>query len=202
MAQTAGVLLRTQVVTILGVEQKHGTGKTGKPYTIYKVKASDGNQYDTFDAPLYQAAVQAGGAPVVLEYEERRNGEYTNYDLKGVSLAPTGEVPFAPTVVAPVAQPAAPVGVGANGLTFAQENAQAPSTFAQDKDARITRLSAARTAFDYSAANGTPPDYALDLASKIEHFANTGQVVSVIPPGDSPVVPPTQAGALPWDDAA
>lgn len=190
-------MAQSAVVTILGVEQKSGTGKNGKPYTIHKVKASDGNQYDTFDAPLYQAAVQAGGAPVVLEYEARQNGEYTNYDLRGVSLA-GNQAPVASPVVAP-----SPAPVGLDPATQVATIAD-PSTYAQDKDARITRLSAARTAFDYASANGLDSFSALALAKDVERFANTGLGINEVSDEtqeEAPVAAAPQAGALPWDDA-
>ena len=178
--------MQTQVVTILGIEQKHGTGKTGKPYMIFKVKASDGNEYSTFDAPIAQQAAAAGGAPVVLEYEARQNGEYTNYDLKVVSLAQQA-------VAAPVAAPAVASAV-ATPVSGSVPPGVEPSTFQQEKDARITRLSAASTAFQYAAAASWNENEALLLAEKIEKFANEG--AGPQPQTFEPV--PPAPGELPW----
>lgn len=177
-------MAQTGVVTILGLEQKSGTGKNGKPYTISKIKASDGNTYDTFEIPLYQAASAAGQSPVVLEYETRENNGYTNYDLKGVSPA-NGQAQQAP-VAAPV-EPARTMGV------------PEVATYAQEKDARITRLSAASTAFDYAAGVGLDEDKALALADRIEYFANHGLTIPAPQIVASEKLVAATGNALPWD---
>lgn len=182
--------MQTGVVTILGIDQKSGVGKTGKPYTLYNVKASDGNTYTTFEAPLAQQAGQTNGAPVTLEYDQRPNGQYMNYDLKAVYPA-AGAVPDAPAhAVASVngAPPQLPV--------------VEASTFQQEKDARITRLSAASTAFQYAAAAGIGAVEALALAVTVEHYANGGPASPGAYPDPEPVVP-AQSGvaagdSIPW----
>ena len=184
----------TGPVTILQVEQRSGV-KNGKPWTLFKVKASDGNSYDTFDAPLAQKANSYLGHPVTIGYDTRVNVkdgvEYTNYDLKDV-LVPQGG--FESPVASGGNLPSQPLPAPAPAL-IPQEGA---STASQEKDARITRLSSARTAFEFYAGSGVPDEQVFRLAARIEHFANTGLLAAVA--AQVPDVPSQPDDGMPWDD--
>ena len=175
----------SQPVTILGIDANNGvSAKTGRPWTLYKVKASDGQSYDTFDAQIAQKAKGASGA-VTLAFDVREQNGFTNNDLKDV-LAPQGQTPQTQAISVPTAS------LATASLTPVSE----PSTFQQDKEARITRLSAASTAFEYSAAAGGTIDETFALAARIERYAFTGQTDQPAPL----VVPaPQQEDSLPWE---
>lgn len=84
----AGQSVRLKIVEVLppfeGVSRR-----TGKPFTKFKVKASDGQVYETFSESLNETllAAQAAGGDVELTYTESRFGR----DLVGATLADGGD---------------------------------------------------------------------------------------------------------------
>lgn len=180
----------TGPVTITGVVGKTINTKNG-PGTIYEVSASDGNKYATFTAPLAQKANSMIGQTVALSFTTRQNGQYVNYSLQDIvdgGAAAPAAIPMEPAAAAiPVAAPAAPAPAPAAILVAG----------GGDKDARITRLSAAKTAFDYAASAGMDEQASFALAARIESFAN-GQPPA--PVAAAPVAPAQAADdGIPWD---
>lgn len=173
----------TAPVTITSVTGKQINTKNGVG-TIYEIAASDGIKYATFKAPLAQKAHGlVGGAAVALSFTTRQNGEYTNYSLQDIV---DGAAPAAPGI--PMAPAPAPAAAAAPAIPMASGDGQ--------KDARITRLSAAKTAFDYAASAGLDEAAAFALAQRIEGFANG----TVATPAAAPAQAQTADDGIPWED--
>ena len=79
----------TAVVILSAPEVKSGNGAKGA-WTLTNFPASDGRKYQTFEGALASKAGALLGQPVKVSYEEKKNGQYTNYDLKGVEAAEEG----------------------------------------------------------------------------------------------------------------
>lgn len=58
-------------------------GRSGK-YGPNKFQAADGRKYETFDADVAGQAAGLLNLPVEITFDERHNGQYTNYDLLGI----------------------------------------------------------------------------------------------------------------------
>lgn len=86
-------------VTLEDVESKDVNTRRGLS-TVYRLKASDGRTYTTFDDKLAKEGAKYRGQTVVLDYVESQNGEYTNYNLNGVKA---GETPTG--IILPTAAP-------------------------------------------------------------------------------------------------
>lgn len=163
---------QTGPVTITGYESKSGNGQRG-PWLMHKFKASDGREYTTFDAATAQKAQAAGTNPVILSYEERQKDQYVNYTLLGVQ--PAGAASPAPV----------------------QQTVQAPQA-QTDKDQKITRLAAQRTAaqlignvsVDQSIGNYRK------LVEELILHAETGRWAASAPAA------PAADPELPWPEAA
>ena len=79
------------VTTLTEVRTKSGSSARG-PWTMTIFKAADGREYTTFKGDLASKANALLNQTVELEYSERQNGQYTNYDLEGVEAAAVGAV--------------------------------------------------------------------------------------------------------------
>jgi len=66
------------------------TTKTGKD--IWKVKI-DGKQWSTFDRELAEKALGLKGQKAEVLLEEKQNGEFTNYNIKGVRAVASAPKP-------------------------------------------------------------------------------------------------------------
>jgi hypothetical protein len=63
---------------VAGVETKTGTGKTGKPWTMYQVSFEDGRSGSTFDSKLAKQAEQAKADGELLIPTVEQKGQYSN----------------------------------------------------------------------------------------------------------------------------
>lgn len=180
-------LIPTQVVSVAA-----RTTRNGK--TLYDVTLSDGQKYTAFDPALAQKAANLQGQSVQADVEVTQNGQYTNYNLKGVygpgESAPAQPVQIAPQAVVAVGapapgiiQPAPPVAQGGGG-----GNSMSPQTVE-----RITRLSALQAASSivgqlFSGAGevplGTLAGATLQLSEAFVKYAfeGTGPVGQVVTP--------------------
>lgn len=70
-------------VTLEDVESKDVNTKRGLG-TVYRLKASDGRTYTTFDREIAKTAAELRGKTVVFDYVQSQNGDFTNYNLNGV----------------------------------------------------------------------------------------------------------------------
>jgi len=71
---------------VTGIETKTGTGKNGKPWTMYLVTFDDGRNGSTFDEKLAKAAADAKANGVLMVPSLEQKGQYWNL----VGLAPAG----------------------------------------------------------------------------------------------------------------
>jgi hypothetical protein len=60
-------------VTLKDIESQEVKTRRG-PANIYRIKASDGRTYSTFDHELAQQAAPFRGQSVILDYVESQNG--------------------------------------------------------------------------------------------------------------------------------
>lgn len=88
----------TDVTTLVSHDQKSGTNKKGI-WTLNKFTAADDRQYDTFDKEIASKALGLLGQAVEVSYEERQNGDFTNYTLTDVGLHGNGAQAAAPVTV-------------------------------------------------------------------------------------------------------
>jgi hypothetical protein len=140
---------------------------------IYDIAFSDGKTYSTFDANLaQQAQTLQGQQGVTLRYEITQNGQYQNTNV--VALFPAG-------VQAPPAQQQVPI-AGASPVPV-QGGGGGGGMTPEDK-ARLTRLSAASTAFEFVGAllDGAGPEaaqqglgLARQLTEEINAYGMSGQ---------------------------
>lgn len=84
-----------QTTTTLTLKDtKKGTSARGAwKLSIYT--GGDGREYTTLKGDLASKVNANDGALFVVQYEERQNGEYTNYGLLDVEVAPEGAKPQA-----------------------------------------------------------------------------------------------------------
>jgi hypothetical protein len=73
-------------VTLVDVDSRDVTAR-GEQTTVYSFKASDGRKYDTFRRDIAVPGSTLRGKTVVIDYKERKKGEYTNYDLLSIREA-------------------------------------------------------------------------------------------------------------------
>lgn len=118
-----------EVSTTTLVEHKvfSGVSQSGKPYVKNLFTGADGREYTTFRPEVAQQAVPLLNQPVMVTYEVKQRGQFTNYDLEAVASA---NGPAA----APVAQPAP------------SAPAPAPVVFGGSKDDQIARSVAIKLA--------------------------------------------------------
>lgn len=149
-------------VTLEDVESKDVNTRRGLS-TVYRLKASDGRTYTTFDDKLAKEGAKYRGQTVVLDYVESQNGEYTNYNLNGVKA---GEQEFAQNRPDPQLAP------GFN-----------PGDSVTSKDTSIARAVALKAAVTYVVAGISPEDDVITLADSWVAWLLTG---STLPEGAFP----------------
>lgn len=185
---------------VLGVSSRQS--RNGQ-HTMYDVQLSDGQKYTTFDPDLAQQAAQLQGQNVAANVSLEQNGKYLNRNLLAIGAPGTlpAPVPQAGAVAIPAAQPVAgtpgvitpaPSGGGGGGMSI------------EDK-ARITRLSAAGTAFDFVSrlfagagpeAGKQATEIARALTETLVNYGHNGawQGVPATPAAIAQAVPGVQVG--------
>lgn len=133
---------------VLGVSGR--TSRNGQ-HQMYDVQLSDGQKYTTFDPELAGQANGLQGQQVVANVSLEQNGKYLNRNLLAIGLPGTLPQP-AQGAALPVGQAipvqGAPVPNAAAGIPMSPPSSGGGGMSDADK-ARITRLSAAGTAFDF-----------------------------------------------------
>ena len=79
---------------IQSIGEKNGTGKTGKPYTMYSVKVNGDWHNAGFDKPSY-------GEGQTVSFEMEQNGQYQNMKKGSMIAAAGGAVASAPAAHVP-----------------------------------------------------------------------------------------------------
>lgn len=132
---------------VLGVSSRQS--RNGQ-HTMYDVQLSDGQKYTTFDPDLAQQAAQLQGQNVAANVSLEQNGKYLNRNLLAIGAPGTlpAPVPQAGAVAIPAGQPVGQPVVGTPGVITPAPSGGGGGMSVEDK-ARITRLSAAGTAFDF-----------------------------------------------------
>ncbi len=99
--------MATAVDTITSYAKKDIQTKSGKPGTLTIFQTASGREYSTFKGEIASQANLLIGVPnSVIEYDEVKKGEYTNYYLTGAK-AGAGQTANDPAYVATLA-PATP----------------------------------------------------------------------------------------------
>lgn len=147
----------TETIFVKEADSKSGTGKNGKPYTLWTLVDGTDRQFKTFQAGVGEPAKTFAGSYAEIDYEEKRNGAYTDFQL--VAVRPSKE----DQTVAPV-----------------QDNGDAPSApVVMDRDRELDRLDCLKAAFSYGAfafAKCEPDQrhlletYCFGLASRMERW--------------------------------
>lgn len=183
--------MQTGVVKVLQVVGRQVNTQRGQS-VVYDISASDGRKYGTFDADLANKANSYAGQDVVLDYEERQKGQYTNYDLKGISQASGvqsagGDIP------------------GASSIPVATQADQAAEKV--EKERRITMLSSFGSAAEivghlFSGAGPEAADEAVAVWMKIakaEYDKVMGTGAEPAPePEIKPADTPPEGEQIPW----
>lgn len=134
--------------TVLGVS---GRTSRDQKHQMYDVMLSDGNKYTTFDPDVAAQANALQGQAAVANVSVEQNGKWTNFNLlaigqPGTLVQPTPGLQVGtaiPVGSAPLAQQS-----GVAGIPMQQPSSGGGGMTDADK-ARITRLSAVGTAFDF-----------------------------------------------------
>lgn len=172
---------------VLGVTSRQS--RNGQ-HTMYDVALSDGNKYTTFDPDLAGKAASLQGqqvaANVSIEQKPGNGGRmFTNFNLLDIGQVGALAPPPAGQVAIPNAQVAQPVAIPgvqptAGVITPAPSSGGGGGMSDADK-ARITRLSAAGTAFDFvsrlfAGAGPEAGEQALSIARAVtESLVGYGQ---------------------------
>jgi hypothetical protein len=133
----------TETVVFVGHEVKSGMGQRG-PWTLNLFTDQQGRSFQTFDGPTASMALGLLNQPISVTFEAKQNGQFTNYEIKGILPAQGG-------VAVPVAAAPAPAAVQA--APPAQAAPPSQGVTGAEKDARISRaasLDRALTAFGIS----------------------------------------------------
>lgn len=87
-AQQASAPADLNEIMVFDVATKEGTGKTGKPYTLYTIIATDKREFKTFDVNHYNVAVDCMNrqAPAIIDFTHSQWG----LDLKEIVPADSG----------------------------------------------------------------------------------------------------------------
>lgn len=188
---------------VLGVSGR--TSRNGQ-HQMYDVQLSDGQKYTTFDPELAGQANGLQGQQVVANVSLEQNGKYLNRNLLAIGLPGTLPQP-AQGASLPVGQAipvaGAPVPNAAAGIPMAPPSSGGGMS---DTDkARITRLSAASTAFQFvgSLFTGAGPEggkqateIARALTEALVSYGQNGlwQGVPATPAAVAAAVPGVQVG--------
>ena len=78
--------------TLAFKDSRSGTSSRG-PWTLSIFSAGDGREYTTLKGDLASKVKANDGAVFVIDYSERKNGDFTNYNLDGAEVAPEGTKP-------------------------------------------------------------------------------------------------------------
>jgi hypothetical protein len=98
---------QTLSVVVQDVEHRSGTSrKTNKPYNLYLVKLSDGNEYKTFSSDIAGLANELKGQSVKVQvHDEQRDGFPADLFIDGIEASgaagssPSENVPVQPGVI-------------------------------------------------------------------------------------------------------
>lgn len=133
---------------VLGVSSRQS--RNGQ-HTMYDVQLSDGQKYMTFDPDLAQQAAQLQGQNVAANVSLEQNGKYLNRNLLAIGAPGTlpAPVPQAGAVAIPAGQPVGQPVVGTPGVITPAPSGGGGGGMSIEDKARITRLSAVGTAFDF-----------------------------------------------------
>ena len=121
---------------VLGVEGRQVNTKRG-PGTVYSIKFSDGQTYDTWIGQLAGEARDLSGQTIVAEVEVVQNGQYTNYRWNGIK----GPAPAQATTVATPNQTNTTA-----GIPIVKSN----GGMDPEREAKIVRQSSLATAFRFT----------------------------------------------------
>lgn len=93
-----------QVSTVLVSHDPQQKNTSRGPSTLHIFKDQQGNEYTTWKTEIANVAFGLLNQPVVVDFTEKQNGQYTNRVLDGV----VGANGAAPTAMAPAQAPKAP----------------------------------------------------------------------------------------------
>lgn len=169
--------MQTQV-TLTEHKPQSMNGQNG-PWTLHKFKASDGQWYEVSKTDLANTAyaLMQSGTPVLIEYDQKQNGQYTNNRVTNVQALGAGGAPMAPGVVpnatnGPVQTATAPTKAPAASSSSSTYRPTAPEDAA--RMSRSKGIDQALKAAELGIVELSSIDQLFDVAGTFARYAFSG----------------------------